>query len=158
MGQAAAIDTIATIVHVLAAVVWVGGMFFALVVLRPASSGLDPGPRLELWARVLGRFFAWVLTAIVLLLASGYALVFSVFGGFAAIGLYVQLMMGLGIVMMLLFLHVYFAPFRRFRLAVARRDLASAGRQLNQIRWFVTVGLTLGLVTVAIGASGRYWG
>jgi uncharacterized membrane protein len=158
MGQAAAIDTIATIVHVLAAVVWVGGMFFALVVLRPSSSALDPGPRLELWARVLGRFFAWVLTAIVLLMASGYALVFSVFGGFAAIGLYVQLMMGLGIAMMLLFFHVYFAPFRRFRLAVARRDLAAAGRHLNQIRWFVTVGLTLGLVTVAIGASGRYWG
>jgi uncharacterized membrane protein len=158
MGQAAAIDTIATIVHVLAAVVWVGGMFFALVVLRPSSSALDSGPRLELWARVLGRFFAWVLGAIVLLLASGSALVFSVFGDFAAIGLYVQLMMGLGIVMMLLFFHVYFAPFRRFRLAVARRDLATAGRQLNQIRWFVTVGLTLGLITVAIGASGRYWG
>jgi hypothetical protein len=37
-----AIATIALILHILSAVVWVGGMFFALVVLRPASGPLDP--------------------------------------------------------------------------------------------------------------------
>ena len=152
-----AIATIAVIVHVLAAVVWVGGMFFALMALRPAAGPLDPGPRLELWGRVLGRFFAWVFAAIALLLASGYAMVFAVFGGFAGLGLYVQWMQGIGIVMMLLFFHLYFAPWRRFRAALARQDRAAAARQLNQIRWIVTANLILGLVTVAIGSSGRYW-
>jgi uncharacterized membrane protein len=155
MGATAAI---AVAVHVLSAVVWVGGMFFALMILRPASAALEAGARLELWARVLGRFFAWVFAAIVLLLASGYALVFAAFGGFAGIGLYIQLMMGLGIAMTLLFFHLYFAPFRRFRTAVARHDTAAAARQLGQIRWIVATGLTLGLITVAIGAGGRYWG
>jgi uncharacterized membrane protein len=158
MGSTAVIAIVALIVHVLSAVVWVGGMFFALVVLRPASFPLEAGPRLELWARTLGRFFAWVITAIVLLLASGFALVFDVYNGFARAGLYVQLMMTLGIIMMLLFFHVYFAPFRRFRAAVGRRDYPEAAGQLNQIRWIVTVGLVLGLVTVAIGSTGRYWG
>jgi uncharacterized membrane protein len=106
---------------------------------------------------VLGRFFAWVFVAIVLLLASGFALVSGVFGGFRAAGLYIQLMMGLGIVMMLLFLHLYFAPWRRFRAAVARQDWADGGRQLGQIRTLVTVNLVLGLLVVAIGGSGRYW-
>ncbi len=68
-----------------------------------------------------------------------------------------NLMQGLGIVMMLLFLHLYFAPWRRFRAAVARQDWAEGGRQLGQIRTIVTINLVLGLIVVAIGGSGRYW-
>jgi uncharacterized membrane protein len=156
--QTIAIATIALIVHITAAVVWVGGMFFALLVLRPATGPLDPAPRLELWSRVLGRFFTWVIAAIVLLLASGYGMVFGVFGGFAGIGLHVQIMQGTGILMMLLFFHLYFAPWRRFKVALAQGDTAAAARQLNQIRWIVALNLALGLITVAVGSSGRYWG
>jgi uncharacterized membrane protein len=158
MHDTVAIATVALIAHVWAAVVWVGGMFFALLVLRQATAPLEPGPRLDLWSRVLARFFTWVFAAIVLLLASGYGLVFGVFGGFAAAGLHIHIMQGIGIVMVLVFLHLYFAPWRRFRAAVIRRDFPEAARQLNQIRWIVTVNLVLGLVTVAVGSSGRYWG
>jgi uncharacterized membrane protein len=154
----AAIATVALILHALSAVVWVGGMFFALVMLRPAAQQLQPAPRLELWSRALGRFFAWVIAAIVLLLASGYGMVFGVYAGFRGIGLHVHIMQGLGIIMMLLFFHLYFAPWRRFRAALARQDHAAAGRQLGQIRMIVTINLLLGLVTVAVGSSGRYWG
>jgi uncharacterized membrane protein len=148
----------ALIAHVWAAAVWVGGMFFALLALRPATAPLEPGPRLELWARVLARFFAWVFAAIALLLASGYGMIFGVFGGFAGAGRHIHIMQGIGILMMVLFLHIYFAPWRRFQAAVARRDMPEAARQLNQIRWIVTLNLALGLVTVAVGSSGRYWG
>jgi uncharacterized membrane protein len=158
MAGANAVATVALILHTLSAVVWVGGMFFALQALRPAAVVLEPGPRLLLWSGVLGRFFAWVIAAIVLLLLSGYAMVFDIFGGFSGVGLYVQLMMGIGILMMLLFFHLYFAPWRRFRAAVARQDWAEGGRQLGQIRTIVTINLMLGLITVAIGSSGRYWG
>jgi len=155
---AAALATAALILHVLSAVIWVGGMFFALLVLRPASGPLDPAARLALWERVFGWFFPWVFAAIVLLLASGYAMVFGVFGGFRGAGLHVHIMQATGIVMMLAFLHLYFAPWRRFRAALAREDRAGAARQLDQIRWIVTLNLVLGLVTVAVGSSGRYWG
>src|SRR5579862_8199951 len=116
------IGAIALIVHILSAVVWVGGMFFALVVLRPASAPLDPPVRLGLWLRVLDGFFAWVFAAIVLLLLSGFTMVSALFGGFDKLGLYVQLMMAIGIVMMLIFLHLYFAPWRRFRTTMAAGD------------------------------------
>ena len=109
-------------IHVVSAVVWVGGMFFALVLLRPATGPLEAGPRLELWSRVLGRFFAWVWAAILLLLASGYGMIFEGYGGFAGVGLYINIMQGLGIIMMLLFFHLYFAPWRRFRAAVGHQD------------------------------------
>jgi uncharacterized membrane protein len=158
VGDTVAIATIALILHIFSAVVWVGGMFFALIVLRPATVALEPGARLDLWLRVFERFFVWVFAAIVLLLASGYAMVFGVYAGFRGIGLHVHLMQGLGFVMMLLFFHLYFAPWRRFRAALARRDQAAAAAQLGQIRTIVTVNLFLGLVTVAVGSSGRYWG
>jgi uncharacterized membrane protein len=158
MAETTAIATGALIVHTLSAVVWVGGMFFAHQVLRPAAAGLEPAPRLLLWSRVLGRFFSWVFAAIALLLASGYAMVFAVYGGFGGIGLHVQLMQGIGILMMLLFFHLYFAPWRRFRAAVARQDWAEGARRLAQIRTIVTVNLVLGVLVVAIGSSGRYWG
>src|SRR5258708_8321822 len=108
-------------------------MFFAHQVLRPAAASLEPGPRLILWSHVLGRFFAWVFAAIVLLLLTGYAMVFGVFAGFGGVGLHVHLMQGIGIVMMLLFFHLYFAPWRLFRAAVARQDCAARGLYLSQL-------------------------
>jgi len=158
VAETAAVASISLILHALSAVVWVGGMFFAHQVLRPAAAMFEPGPRLALWSRVLGRFFAWVFAAVILLLLTGYTMVFEVLGGFAKIGLHIQLMQGIGILMVLLFLHLYFAPWRRFRAAVARQDWAEGGRQLGQIRTIVTVTLVLGLIVVAIGSSGRYWG
>jgi uncharacterized membrane protein len=157
MASTPALAIFLLIVHILAAVVWVGGMFFAHQVLRPAAGALEPRARLPLWSRVLGRFFAWVFAAIVLLLASGFGLVSGLYGGFGGLGLYIQLMMGLGILMVLLFLHLYFAPWRRFRAAVSRQDWPEGGRQLDQIRMIVTINLVLGLIVVAIGGSGRYW-
>jgi uncharacterized membrane protein len=144
--------------HALSAVVWVGGMFFAHQVLRPAAASLEPGPRLTLWSQVLGRFFAWVFAAITLLLLTGYSLVFGVYAGFGGVGLHVHLMQGIGILMMLLFLHLYFAPWRRFRAAVTLQDWAEGGRQLGQIRTIVTINLVLGVIVIAIGSGGRYWG
>lgn len=144
-------------VHVLAAAAWVGGMFFAYMVLRPSAGPLDPPLRLTLWGRVFGRFFPWVWAAVAALLVSGYAMVFVGFGGFGNAGAHVHAMQGTGIVMMLLFFHLYFAPWRRFRAAVDASDWPGAGKQLEQIRRIVAINLGLGIVTVLFGATGRYW-
>jgi uncharacterized membrane protein len=143
--------------HILAAVIWVGGMFFAYMVLRPSAGPLDPPTRLALWQRVFGRFFPWVWASIAVLLISGYTMLFIHFGGFAGAGLHIHVMQLTGIVMMLLFLHLYFAPWRRFSRAVETGALQDAANQLNQIRRIVAVNLVLGLLTVAVGASGRFW-
>ena len=143
--------------HVLAAVVWVGGMFFAYMVLRPSAGPLETGLRLALWQRVFGRFFPWVWTSIAVLLASGYAMLFLHFGGLKGAGLHVHVMQATGIVMMLLFLHLFFAPWRRFSRAVEAGNFDSAAVSLNQIRRIVAINLVLGLITIAAGASGRFW-
>ena len=143
--------------HILAAMVWVGGMFFAYMVLRPSAGPLEPPARLALWQRVFGRFFPWVWASIAVLLISGYTMLFVHFGGFAGSGLHIHVMQLTGIAMMLLFLHLYFAPWRRFSRAVEAGSLQDAANQLNQIRRIVAINLVLGLLTVAVGASGRFW-
>jgi uncharacterized membrane protein len=143
--------------HVLAAVIWVGGMFFAYMVLRPSAGPLEAETRSLLWQGVFHRFFPWVWLSIVILLASGYGMVFLYLGGFAGAGAYIDVMQGIGIVMMLLFLHLFFAPWRRYRTAVTSKHFAEAAKDLGQIRRLVAINLALGLLTIIVGASGRFW-
>ena len=143
--------------HILAAVIWVGGMFFAYLVLRPSAGPLEPPARLALWQRVFGRFFPWVWASIAALLISGYAMLFLHFGGFSGAAPHINVMQVTGILMIMLFLHLYFAPWRRFSRAVQAGVFADAAASLDQIRRIVAINLVLGLITVAVGASGRFW-
>jgi uncharacterized membrane protein len=145
-------------IHIICAVIWVGGMVFAHFMLRPASLALEPPVRLPLWRRVFSRFFPVVWVIIVLLLATGFAMVFVGFGGFAGVGEYINIMMGLGIVMMLAYGHLYFVPWQRLKRALDAGDFPAGGRALNQIRMIVTFNLYVGLIVVAVAATGRYWG
>jgi uncharacterized membrane protein len=144
--------------HILGAVVWVGGMFLAYMVLRPAAGMLEPPARLALWRGVFERFFPWVWASVLALLLSGYGMLFFALGGFAGAGIHVHIMNVIGLIMMALFLHLYFAPWRRLQRALDAGDNAAAVRQLDQIRVIVAINLGLGLITSVIGASGRYWG
>jgi uncharacterized membrane protein len=144
-------------IHLVAAVFWVGGMAFAYMILRPAAGPLDPPVRLPLWRRVFASFLPWVGVSIVALLVTGFVMIFQMFGGMANLPLYVNLMMGIGIIMMLLYLHLVFAPWKRFRTAVDRGAFPDAAKALNQIRMLVGINLTLGVITIIIGGTGRYW-
>lgn len=141
--------------HVLAAVVWVGGLFFMLLVLRPAAGSMPLGERLPLFSEALGRFFLWVWISIITLLATGYAMI-ALLGGMAAVPGYVHIMQGLGWIMFLMFGHIFFGPWRRLRAALTAGALADAGKSMNQIRILATVALVLGLVVVFVAAGGRY--
>jgi uncharacterized membrane protein len=143
--------------HLFAAIFWVGGMAFAYWVLRPAAGPLEPPLRLPLWRRVFGIFLPWVGFCVAVLLITGYVMMLFYFGGFAAAPLYVNVMQGLGILMVLLFLHLVFAPWKRFRTALDQGALPEAGKQLGQIRMIVAINLTLGILTVLAGGTGGYW-
>lgn len=150
-------SALALALHAVAAAIWVGGMFLAYVVLRPSAAELPAGDRLALWQRVFSGFFPWVIAAIVVLLVSGYWLLFVTYGGFAAVGVHVHIMHLTGLVMFLLFFHLYFVPWKRYQRAMAVSDNGLAARWLGQIRTIIAVNLSLGLLTVAVGASGRFW-
>ena len=145
---------IAYLLHVLGVVVWVGGMFFAYLALRPvAASVLEPPQRLTLWAGVFGKFFPWVWGSVALILATGLYLL-MVFGGTGAPH-YALAMFALGLVMMAIFAHVFFAPYGRLKRAVAAQDWKAGGAALAQIRQLVGLNLSLGLLTIAVVFLGR---
>ncbi|WP_246345004.1 DUF4149 domain-containing protein [endosymbiont of Lamellibrachia barhami] len=74
--------SLAMTLHLLAAIVWVGGMFFAHMALRPAVAQLlEPPQRLPLMLKVFDGFFPWVWLAVVLILATGSWVLFSAFDG-----------------------------------------------------------------------------
>lgn len=142
--------------HILAALFWVGGMAFAYMILRPAAGVLEAPVRLTLWRDVFRRFLPWVGVSIVALLVSGYAMMFMTYGGFRA-PLFIHVMQGTGILMMLLYLHLFFAPWRRLQAAVRDADWPAAGKQLAMIRKLVAINLVLGVITVLVGSTGRLW-
>lgn len=143
------------LIHLLAIVVWVGGMFFAYVVLRPsAAEVLQPPERLRLWDKVFSRFFNWVWLGIFLVLVSGFYMIY-LFGGFASLPLYINLMLLLGLVMMLIYVYVFFKCYVQFNRLVAKQAWSAAGAMLGTIRKLVGLNLSIGLVTISVAIFGR---
>ena len=134
-------------VHVLCAVIWVGGMFFAYVVLRPSLSVLEPMQRIALHTQVFRRFFLVVWHVMPLILLSGFAVLFGFYGGMAFVGWNIHLMMLLGLLMSVVFVFIVFGPYARFRRTT---DRATAAAQIDRIRKLIGVNLVLGLVTVVV--------
>lgn len=149
---------IAISLHILAAIIWVGGMFFAYVVLRPAAGILQPPDRLRLLEHVFIRFFRWVWIALLVLFSTGLWMVLVELGGFLSVEPHIHAMMCGALVMTLIFLHVYFSSFQRLRKAVAGKNWPAAGAAGDQIRQLVFINLIIGLVTVCIATTGSYWG
>jgi len=146
------VNRLIVLIHLLAVIVWVGGMFFAHVCLRPvAAAQLPPPQRLPLLSAVLGRFFAVVGIALVLLWGSGL-LRFAQTG--AGIPAHWHAMLGLGAVMTVIFAVIVLRFYRRLRAALAVEDWPQAGKAMNSIRVLVLVNLILGFITVAVAMLG----
>lgn len=145
--------------HTLAAVIWVGGMFFAHMALRPAVLEMAPPDRLALWRRVLPRFFLWVWISILVLLVTGYGTLLAGYrGGIGGGALHVDIMQASGLLMMGLFAYMFFGPYSAFKRFLAAEDLPQAAAMQGRIRMVVTINLGLGLFTIFIGTTGTFIG
>jgi len=140
-------DLLLRLAHLLAVLVWVGGMAFVVFFLRPALAELAPPERLRLMAAVLRRFLAAVLVAVIVVLVSG-ALMMARLGGpppwpWSA-------MAALGLVMALVFAFIRVRLFPPMQRAVQAQVWPQAAAALGRIRLWVTVNLVLGLLTVVL--------
>ena len=145
---------LALMLHLLGAAIWVGGMFFAYMALRPAAARLlDPPQRLPLWSATLGLFFGWVWVCVVLVLGSGFYLI-SLIAELGRVLVYVHVMLYTGVVMSLIFGYVFMQPFAALKRAVAGQNWKEGAAALNQIRIAVAVNLSLGLANIVIATAG----
>ncbi len=138
--------------HLLAATAWVGGMLYALVVLRPALAVLDAGPRLQLHMLTLKRFFLVVWHAMPIMLLTGWGMIGVAGWRMAHLPWYVNVMQTLGLIMAALFLWAYFGPFRRLR-----RAIRPGPQLLARIRLLTTVNLVLGAAVIVVASAGHGW-
>ena len=135
--------------HLLCAVVWVGGMFFAYVVLRPSLAAIDPPARMLLHTQVFRRFFLVVWHAMPVAVLTGFAMIFGMYGGMAGLAWNINAMLGLGLLMAAIFVYIVLGPYARFRRTTDRARMASS---LDSVRKLIGVNLILGLITVVISA------
>jgi len=140
--------------HVLGVVVWVGGMFFAHMALRPSVQALDPPQRLPLLAATLTRFVVWAGIAVAAILGSGIVLI-RMLGGMAAVGASVHAMIALGAVMILVYGYLVLSPLQGLRAGAAAGEWAAAGAAMTRVRQLVALNLVLGLVTLTIAILGH---
>jgi uncharacterized membrane protein len=148
------VGPILLLVHLVAAMAWIGGMFFAYFCLRPAAvETLDPPSRLPLWAATFRRFLPYTAVAVLAILASGFALLAPV--GFRLAPLGWLVMMVLGIVMALVFCYVYLVLYPRLRTHSSAGAWPQAAQALNAMRRLVAANLVLGLCVLVAAVSAR---
>ena len=148
---------LALTLHVLSTVIWVGGMFFAHMALRPVvASVLEPPLRLTLMSQVLSRFFPWVWLSVVLLWATGFWMIFGTFGGMAGVGIYVHIMLTIALIMTFIYMYISFVPFPVLKQNVADKNFPEAGKGLASIRQLIGINLWLGLIVIIVGTAGRF--
>lgn len=135
------------LLHLAAAVIWLGGMAFVLIALRPvAIVQLPPPARLKLLAAVMGRFFIAVWVSIGTLLLTGGTMLASVNMAQAPLG--VHLMLAIAVLMIVVFTWLYSAPYQRLLTAVGADDWPQAGRQMARIHPLVVLNFVLGCLAV----------
>ena len=132
--------------HLLCAVLWVGGMFFAYVVLRPSMVAIEAPQRMLLHTRVFKKFFLVIWHAMPLIILSGFTMV-ALQWNMATAPWQIHVMLGLGLLMAAVFLVIFFGPYRQFRRTTDRNRMASS---LDNIRKLIGVNLVLGLATVIV--------
>jgi uncharacterized membrane protein len=144
------------LLHLTAAIVWMGGMTFMLIALRPATLAvMEAQPRAVLMGAVWQRFFVAVLVAIVVLLASGGSMVGSTIKaareatGHGVMPAGWMVMTGLGTLMFLIFGHIYFAGFQKFRRAVSAAQWPAAAKAAGQIHALMVTNFVLGWLAIA---------
>lgn len=143
------------LIHTLAVLVWVGGMFFAYVILRKsAAESLQTPSRLRLWNSVFRLFFNWVWLAVFVLLSSGLYMIYQI-GGMEHMPRYMDWMLALGVVMLLIFAYVFFGCYARYSLLVEAKDWANAEILLATMRTLIAINLVIGLLTVVVAVIGR---
>ena len=121
--------------HVAGVVVWVGGMFTMLHVLRPAAHAvLAPPQRVPLMTDAIGRFLRVVWVAMPVTVASGFARLAQT--GFADAPRAWHWMAATGLAMAVVFAVLWFGPFATMRRhAGAQRwpEAAAAGEQVRRL-------------------------
>ena len=141
--------------HILAIVVWLGGLFCMSVMVSPAGRDLDATAIAFHWQRVLARFFTWAWIALLLIVATGIALVQYRFGGFSHMPALHRANTAIGVPAIALFVYVFLIPWQRYRRSIVKSEWSLAGRILGHVRIVLAAILVLGIAASVVSIADR---
>lgn len=144
------------LIHLVAAILWMGGMAFMLMALRPAAVALmQPPERLMLMGAVWRRFFPVVLVSAIALFATGANLYTTLFRalkaatGEGSVPSGWNLMLVLGLLMMVIFAYLYGFTYPKFKRAMSALDWPLAGKVAAQVHRLMVANFILGWLAIA---------
>ena len=149
-------NALAIILHLVAINIWVGGMFFIIIVLGKVVATMEVPEQHAFWKKILQRFFFWIWLAVFALLGSGAGMILYRFGGIYTAPTYVLVMASFGILMATVFILIYFVFYRKFKIFMQLGDVEASRQQLRIIRRLGIVNMVLGLCVVVIIGGGPY--
>jgi uncharacterized membrane protein len=149
--------------HILGAMVWVGGMLFLSLVVVPVARRLPPGERAQLLDAIGRRFrvVGWSCVALLIvtgIINSGYR---GVTWGSLASGAILDTSFGrllclklalVGAMVVVTALHDFVLGPRSTRALVASPDAATSAAGRRAMRWLAVLGLLLALLVVAVAS------
>jgi uncharacterized membrane protein len=145
----------AKLLHLIAGIVWMGGMTFMLFALRPAAmASMEAQPRAVLMGQVWQRFYIWVLVAVVVLFGTGTHLYTSTFRaarlatGNGSVPLGWNVMLVLGVTMMLVFGHIFFSGFKKYKRAIAAEQWPLAVKAGGLMHKMTLLNFALGWLAI----------
>ncbi|MEO7058054.1 MAG: CopD family protein [Caldimonas sp.] len=142
--------------HLLSIVAWIGGMFFVLACLRPATTVLEPPARVALMHATLRRFFRVVTLAAAIAFVSGAAMIAIARAAAVRTGLAFNMpldwytMVVLFFVMAAVFAHIGLVLFPRLGRALASQRWPDGAAALEAIRREVTLNLVIGIFVIVV--------
>ena len=150
------LNAFAIIFHLIAINIWVGGMFFIIMVLGKVVSTLEMHEQQVLWKNILKRFFFWVWLAVIGLLGSGIGMLIYRFGELTSTPLYVLVMASFGISMVIIFFVIYFVFYKKFLRDLNAGNVEGSRHQIQIIRRLGIVNTVLGFCVVIVIGGGPY--
>ncbi len=142
--------------HVLGAIVWVGGMVAMRIAVHPALQHIeDPKQRLARTLEMVRNLFTLVLPFILIILLTGLVMGLAVGGSGTQLGLFVHLKEGIWTVMTVNYALMVKRRNQAERLFVGG-DLAGARKTLSPLaRFMLPLNIFLGLLALAVGIALR---
>jgi uncharacterized membrane protein len=147
-------------IHLLSIILWIGGMMFVAMFLRPALAALEPPTRVKLMHDVLGRFFRAVSMVALATLLSGVWMIGSVAkqtsqgGAPWSMPLEWTVMAALGVLMIVIFAYIRLRLYPRLTHAVNAANWPGGGAVLASIRQAVAINLVIGVAIVLMVTIG----
>jgi uncharacterized membrane protein len=141
-------------IHIVAIIVWLGGLFLLVAALGPTKDSHDASVAAR--EAVLSRYMPWGGASLLTIIATGIIIVRLRFGGFDGVPTLHRWNMLIGIPAIVVYGYAQLVAYRACHRAADRGDWPAVTTHLRRVRALAAAVLTLGLASSVVSAAARF--